>query len=287
MSHQLFNLSQLTEEQYTAIQQLHQECSRFEQINIKINWDMIKRRSGVDTNDFLCYVDKKLVGYLALYVFNSSEAEVSAIVHPDYRRQGILKKLLTRAGLELRKRGIPQFLFIVDHQSHSGQQVAKCMKTEFAHAEFQMKMSANHWKLPNMKQIQLEEACLRDTAELAQLDAKCFHMDLARCMEMVKGDFTKPNRVHLVLKRDGKIISKINIRLSQQNGYIYGFCVDPEFQGQGLGTAILSAALQRFQDQVETFSLEVVAENRHALRLYERCGFRFLSQDDYFALPVS
>ncbi|MFC7443172.1 GNAT family N-acetyltransferase [Laceyella putida] len=76
--------------------------------------------------------------------------------------------------------------------------------------------------------------------------------------------FSRTPRTHL--------IGKINLSFNRQTGHIYGFCVNPAHQGQGIGTAIIAAALGRYQSQVETFTLEVATENPLAIRLYERCG---------------
>jgi ribosomal protein S18 acetylase RimI-like enzyme len=284
--HQILSLTQLTEEQYIDIQQLHKVCNQFEQLHIKINWDMIKHRHGDDTNDFLYYMNGTLVGYLALYIFHSGEAEVSAIVHPDYRMQNVFTELLALANQNLLVRGIPQLLFIVDHHSLSGQQMAQHLTTKFTHSEFKMQMKASEFNIQGTKDIQLSHATEDDLEELAKLDAMCFAIEQDIFMEMLKRNFANPDRIFLVYKQDNKVLGKINIIISQQNGHIYGFCVDPEFQGQGIGTAMIYAALKRYQHQVETFSLEVAGENRLALRLYEKCGFRLMSQDDYYSLPV-
>lgn len=64
-------------------------------------------------------------------------------------------------------------------------------------------------------------------------------------------------------------------RLSDNNGHICQVSVAPELQGQGLGLALVSSALEAFRMQGLTqASLSVTAENRRAYRLYETLGFR-------------
>ncbi|WP_163558877.1 N-acetyltransferase [Halomonas sp. NO4] len=66
---------------------------------------------------------------------------------------------------------------------------------------------------------------------------------------------------------------------------LYSFCVHPEARGAGIGRRLLEAleavALER---GAACLSLEVRADNRVALRLYRRLGYR-LSRwlDDYYA----
>lgn len=71
------------------------------------------------------------------------------------------------------------------------------------------------------------------------------------------------------------------IGLTRENGaktghkaLIWGFYVEPECRGLGLGTALVEAALATAREMVEQVTLTVVDGNREATRLYERFGFR-------------
>ncbi|MGQ4879543.1 GNAT family N-acetyltransferase [Billgrantia sp. LNSP4103-1] len=65
---------------------------------------------------------------------------------------------------------------------------------------------------------------------------------------------------------------------------LYSFCVHPEARGSGLGRKLLEA-LERLaaSRECESMSLEVRADNRIALGLYRRMGFRLERWlDDYY-----
>ena len=63
--------------------------------------------------------------------------------------------------------------------------------------------------------------------------------------------------------------------LSRSNGHVCQVSVVPEAQGQGLGTVLVTAALQAFRRQgLSTASLSVTVDNLRAHRLYESLGFR-------------
>ncbi|MBB6673626.1 GNAT family N-acetyltransferase [Cohnella nanjingensis] len=281
-------LNALSDEQYQEIQALHRLCESAEGLHLKINWDMIKNRLGDERNDYLAYADGRLIGYLALYVFHDGEAEVSAIVHPDHRRQGIFATLLEEARKELVDRRIPQFLFIVDEKSSSGQAVARRLGTRFDHSEFKMKTAAGEAVLADTHPLSLTRATERDLADMAELDGACFGPEFSEVSERSRRDMDHPQRLHYLYREDGRLIGKVNLNVIEPGlGFVYGFCIRPNRQGQGIGRAMLSALMARYQDQVDAFALEVFGENRHALRLYERCGFRLISQDDYYALPTS
>ncbi|SDK28486.1 GNAT family N-acetyltransferase [Billgrantia gudaonensis] len=66
---------------------------------------------------------------------------------------------------------------------------------------------------------------------------------------------------------------------------LYSFCVHPDARGAGIGRRLLEALEREALERgAEYLSLEVRADNRVALRLYRRMGYR-LSRwlDDYYA----
>ena len=78
----------LLQAELKEIQQLAQLCNQADGIRLKLNWDMLMERSSEVTNDFLFYSDGILIGFLGIYIFKSTEAEISGMVHPDYHHQG-------------------------------------------------------------------------------------------------------------------------------------------------------------------------------------------------------
>lgn len=64
------------------------------------------------------------------------------------------------------------------------------------------------------------------------------------------------------------------IRDSLREGSIQNLGIAPEHRGFGLGTMLLSHALNGFQQAgIQRVNLEVTAHNEGALKLYERLGF--------------
>ena len=63
--------------------------------------------------------------------------------------------------------------------------------------------------------------------------------------------------------------------LSRVNGHICQVSVDPARQARGLGTVLMTRALEAFRSQgLSTASLSVTVANEPAYRLYQRLGFR-------------
>jgi hypothetical protein len=65
------------------------------------------------------------------------------------------------------------------------------------------------------------------------------------------------------------------IRVNERHGGIQNVGITPAHRDCGLGTALLSASLEGFQQVgLSRVYLEVTAQNERAIRLYQRLGFR-------------
>jgi L-phenylalanine/L-methionine N-acetyltransferase len=83
-----------------------------------------------------------------------------------------------------------------------------------------------------------------------------------------------------VAERDGKAvghctISRIGLRSTAENGHLglLGILVSEDYRGQGIGSALLTHALDRARDKFEIVRLSVFADNARAQELYRRFGF--------------
>lgn len=138
----------LEADELAAIQKLVQLCNEHDGIDLKVNPDMLQSRPGKHTEDFLCYQDELLVGFLGLYSFHGGEAEVSGMVHPDYRRAGIFRTLQEMSADECKKRSIPHQLFIVQRESASGKAFVESLGAEYSFSEYWMDLQPDKRSVP-------------------------------------------------------------------------------------------------------------------------------------------
>lgn len=112
------------------------------------------------------------------------------------------------------------------------------------------------------------EVCIRK----ARLDG--------RMLDFIKKFFpeadVKPaeERIVLAAEAGGVLAGFVDFRISGKTAWIRGIAVDKEFEGMGLGGALLeSAAEKAFRSGCAKIKLKVSAGNARAISFYEKHGF--------------
>lgn len=278
--------SRMSADELAAVKELLDVCNEHDGIDLKVNPDMLGNRSGEHTEDFLCYEDGKLVGFLGLYVFHGEEAEVSGMVHPQYRRRGIFRALQTRAAEECRRRNILNQLFIVQRESLTGKACMEQFGASYKFSEYWMDLEGGANQIP-MTSIQMREAGAEDLETLIWLNVHGFQMGEDQAREMSERIESEPNRTTYMIAADGQDVGKISVLITEGKGFIFGFCVHPDHQGKGYGRQALAHTIDLIREKgFEQMSLEVACENTGALGLYESCGFVVKSANDYYTLKL-
>ena len=77
----------------------------------------------------------------------------------------------------------------------------------------------------------------------------------------------------LVARRQGKIVGSVRARLTEGKCHIGRLIVHPEYQGQGVGSKLMSAIEQYFED-AESYEVFTGSRSHRNITLYERLGYR-------------
>jgi ribosomal protein S18 acetylase RimI-like enzyme len=297
-THGLQTRNKLNKEELNAIRQLAETCNKYENIQLKLNWEMLRERSGMKTNDYLFYDDNgELIGFLGIYQFRSTEVEISGMVHPEHRRKGIFSELVREVKQECVSRGIPKMIFICQHDSISGKTTLESIGAAYSFSEHWMQLEEPANVVSdgkNVPAIVVRLAESRDMDTIVQLDVAGFVMSEADAREYVANNKVSPTNQTFIAElqqEDGSLlpIGKINVRRDAGIAFIYGFSVMTEYRGRGFGRFILSetVAVIKAHDDKASIALEVAVDNERALGLYESCGFRVSNANDYFDLASS
>jgi ribosomal protein S18 acetylase RimI-like enzyme len=285
--HKLIRSNGLTAKQLLEIKELSTICNAHDNITMKLNWDFLNSRPKDEVQDFLYYSGDELIGFLALYIFNNKEAEVSSMVHPNYRKKGMFLKLLSTASEEVKNRDIKEMLFFTDVNSKSGIACLTKLQTTYDFSEHLMRWSGQLKANEANNELHIRPFDKGDREIAIQLDSACFHIPKEDAEKMIDVQLADPTNLRLVAEYEGKVVGKINVLLKENPAYIFGFCVLPSFQGKGFGQNILQATLSRLVELgITDIVLEVAIKNNNALKLYEKVGFELVTGYDYYRLKL-
>lgn len=290
----------LEREDMEAIHALELRCLEQDQTSLKLELDYkwkvglnADKRGGLkQIHEFLYCVGKTVVGYVGVSSFGGSEPEVNGMVHPDYRGQGVFKRLFGLMGDEMRRRDVKSLLLLSDRLSAEGQAFIRTTGGVYDHSEYEMWLKAPQleWKGNAMvPQIKLRKATNQDASEVARQNAIYFEMENPQEAQItiLPEEEEKRGFIIYLAELEDKVVGKVNLELRPPQGGIYGLGVLPEFRSRGLGRQILMAGVKTLQEMnASEIMLQVNAVNANALKLYESCGFEATSTMDYYRMTL-
>ena len=298
--------SNLDQNDYELIHMLEIQCARNDQITLKLELDYklsdAQNRTAdtliSDINEFMYFNGEELIGYMGICSFGgiTQPLEITGMVHPEYRRQGIFSKLMELVVAECRKRNAEVILALCDKKSISGQGFLKKISAVYKFSEFEMYLNHKSYETLEKQQpsgITFRKAVNADASEITRQNMVYFGDDSEEENEdsedrgiLLPEEEEKRGMTIYIAEKEDRIIGKVNLQMSDGGtGGIYGLGVLPEFRGNGFGRAILTFGVEKLKDEKATeVMLQVAAENGTALNLYKSCGFQETSVMDYFEL---
>jgi mycothiol synthase len=253
------------------------------------------KAAGVrDTNEFMYFDGPELIGYIGICGFGggSMPLEITGMVHPEYRRQGIFSKLHEQAANECRRRNAGSVLLLCDQESFAGRQFQEKIGAEYKYSEFEKYIPDGHDEMAGElpRKIELRKASNRDAVEVARQNAIYFEdraeqegKDVPDEILLMPEEEENRGMTIYLAEEEGTIIGKVHLQISNGTGAIYGLGVLPEYRREGLGRAILLKAIETLKAaDVKQIMLQVAADNAKALHLYKSCGFEVTSVMGYY-----
>ncbi len=138
---------------------------------------------------------------------------------------------------------------------------------------------------PKPSRPQARRATLKDLDALVALENKSFDGDrLSR--RSLRYYILTPTAILRVMKSEGALAaySLVAFRMGSKIARLYSIAVDPAFNGQGFGRALLKTCETDARARRRTLlHLEVRVDNKRAITLYEKSGFkRYDEIEDYY-----
>jgi len=132
--------------------------------------------------------------------------------------------------------------------------------------------------------------------DLQYLVRRMDYSDLARVMEIERAAYAFPWTLAIfqdclrvgysgnTLVQDQQLVGYSMLTHAADEAHLLNLCIDPNWQGQGLGHLLLEHAIQWAQQMgVDSMFLEVRPSNRTGIALYRKHGFRVVGErPDYY-----
>jgi ribosomal protein S18 acetylase RimI-like enzyme len=267
-----------------AIAELERRVIETDGGRLKLEWGRLRRRSGDRVEDLLWWEGDRLLGFLGFYGFGSS-LELAGMVAPDVRRRGIGTALLDAAVPLYRRVGYREALLIVPRPSVPGRRLALRRGAVLDHSEHALVLSGDPTTGPHELALTLRRATAADVPLVTHLLEAAFG---ETAPDDVAGRLDSPGERTVLVEVSGSAVGTLRLTRDGDDAGIYGFAIDPPWQGRGIGRAALRRACEQLRaDGARRIGLEVAVENDRALGLYTSVGFTPVITEDYFALPLS
>ena len=250
---------------------------------LKLEWRVLRGRSGREVEDLLWWDDERCLGFLGLYAFGAPTVEIAGMVDPSARRRGIATALLDAALPLCLERAYDRALLVTPRSSAGGRAFAGARGAALEHSEHALVLDGPLPDGPVSPELHLRLATVADADELARLLTAAFGAPERDMAARLAEDTART----LVAERHGAIVATARLTREDDGGRIYGFAVDPPLQGRGIGRDVLRRVCRQLLDEgARRVGLEVAVDNDHALGLYTSLGFARATTEDYYELPL-
>jgi ribosomal protein S18 acetylase RimI-like enzyme len=270
------------------VEGLRQACEATEPLDLKLELD--EADGSGEPIHFIAQVDGEVIGYAA--ITTDAVAEACGMVHPAWRRRGVATALLADLRAAARRLQRESFLVICEDAGPVALAWMRRLGATDASAEWRMTLRGGSGSGPSgrarrrgVTQLELRRPEGADRAAMIRLLADAFSESLEDVSHRLA---TSSDGESLVAVDGDVVVGTLRLTATSKRSMIYGFVVDKERRGQGFGTRMLRATLDRLAAQgVTEIGLEVDPDNTPAVRLYQAFGFETVTAYRYMRLPSS
>jgi ribosomal protein S18 acetylase RimI-like enzyme len=267
-----------------ALEELETRTLTFDGGRLKLEWPVLRARVGQEVEDVLWWDGDRLVGFLGLYAFGPPSVELAGMVDPGWRRRGVATALIDAALQVCRNRGYEQALLVIPGSSVAGRHLALRREAVLKHSEHALILIGKPLEGPTDSRITLRTAAPIDAPTISALLAAAFGEPAPDVLAWL----TSSSQQTLLVDFEDRTVGTVRLSHHGDTGEVYGFAVDPAWQGRGIGRNVLRrVCCQLRQEGAQRIHPEVAVDNDRAVGLYTSIGFTEVSTEHYYALPLT
>ena len=227
---------------------------------------------------FLYYEKGELVGLLTVYA-DDQDVEVTILVHPAHRRQGIARALLTSFEKGTVAFSIRSVTFQTERifLEHHPDFVNNWGLVEDEETETWLGKDRRPYPLAKLSNLEVLLADSSYQEQISQLKFQAFseEHESREVVDRYVAEALKDPESHLyILLKDGQVIGTCTVDLSTNTNYFYGLAISEPERGKGYGSYLAKSLVNQLIEQNnKKFQIAVEDSNVGAKRLYEKIGF--------------
>ena len=227
---------------------------------------------------FLYYEKGELVGLLTVYA-DDQDVEVSILVHPNHRRQGISRALYRSFENETASYPIESVTFQTEHvflEKHP-EFASNWGLVEDEETETWLGKDRRPYPLATVSNLDVLLADRSYQDQISQLKFQVFseeHESREVVDRYVAKALKDPESRLYILLKGVQVIGTCTVDLSSNTNYLYGLAIAELERGQGYGSYLAKSLVNKLIEQNDKeFQIAVEDSNVGAKRLYEKIGF--------------
>lgn len=273
----------LTEEKVKDVLDLLKTCNKHDGTKTEL---YLKKHEDEERKDYFYYNNGNLVGFLVIYPsYREGEVQITGLVHPNSRRNGVFKNLLNAAIADVKDRK-KIIRFIKDNSSKSGLLFLESIGAKYIESSYTMKYQAGK-KHEFMEILTISNAKMDEIDKLVEIGMEAFETSDDEERPLVKSNISNEQRRLLVGHFNNQIIGCVLASLEDDKATIGDLAVKKEYRKRGFGRELLNYVIEDVMQQgIVDMSLSVNTDNGNALMLYKSCGFKVKNAIDFYKIEI-
>lgn len=227
---------------------------------------------------FLYYEKGELVGLLTVYA-DDPDVDVTILVHPNHRRQGIARALYRSFEKETASYPIESVTFQTERvflEKHP-EFASNWGLVEDEETETWLGKDRRPYPLATVSNLEVVIADRSYQDQISQLKFEAFseeHESKEVVDRYVAKALKDPESCLYILLKNGQVIGTCTVDLSSNTNYLYGLAIAELERGKGYGSYLAKSLVNQLIEQNDkAFQIAVEDSNVGANRLYEKIGF--------------
>lgn len=271
--------------QFNLLQNLISRC-KLKDGSVPSYYPYLLSQKRIIPSNLLYFKNKKLIGFLSSFFFYERGCEIALMVDPDYRNQGIAKKLLEKIIPILSERQIETTIFSSPSNKNDGWFSEIGFKVD--HKEYQMQRNSQHPVLFNQNKLKIQPANSKDIPLLIHLDKACFPCSEDNFPKHFESLLLDPDYSIFVAIHQDQIIGKSHVRWNKNNSAIFSdIAIFPAHQNQGFGKELVAYCIDHaIKLGKKKLILDVEPSNDRAVKLYLNFDFKISEERTFWTIPL-